>query len=123
MGTFALSRFFAHTFFGNIKGSGLSLSYFSYLLHNPAHTRVMQLKVSSQLRHGVAASSKGCLDGCVAIVGVLLCVSLKWQGHRSALDVRNLQAGSPDAHALWGLLGLSTHFVDEFLVTQVHLPV
>ena len=77
----------------------------------------MQLKVLSQTRHNVVASSKGRLSRGIAIAGVLFHVVLKCQLHRPALGVRNLQAGSSDTRPLWALLGHSTHFVDEFLVT------
>ena len=82
----------------------------------------MQLKVPGQLRHCVVAGSKGRLNRSVAVVGVLLNVTLKRQWHRPALGVRNLQAGSSGTRALWALVGHSAHFVDEFIVTQVHLP-
>ena len=91
-------------------------------LNNPANTCVVQLKVLSQTRHGVVATSKGRLNRGVAIAGVLFHVVFKCQRHGPALGVRNFQAGSADTRALGGLLGHSAHFVDEFLVTQVHLP-
>ena len=77
----------------------------------------MQLKVHGQLCHGVVASSKGRLNGCVAVVGLNFYVVLKRQWRWPALGVRNLKSGSPGARALWVLLGRSAHFVDEFLVT------